>query len=46
VLGVLIAIALAVFTTHKLHRMAWIAGIVGDAQVGQRGWSARLTTRN
>jgi hypothetical protein len=35
-LGVLFATALAIFTTHKLYRMAWIRGIVGDAQVQRR----------
>ncbi|HEU4732739.1 MAG TPA: hypothetical protein VFT22_32810 [Kofleriaceae bacterium] len=34
--GLVIAAALAIYTTHKLHRMAQIRGIVGDAAVERR----------
>jgi hypothetical protein len=35
-LGVVLATALAIYTTRKLYRMAWIKGLVGDAQVLRR----------
>jgi hypothetical protein len=44
-MGILLATGLAIFTTHKLYRMAWISGIVGNAQVEQRPIADKIFRR-
>ncbi|HEX7842406.1 MAG TPA: hypothetical protein VF469_33265 [Kofleriaceae bacterium] len=35
VLGLVVALGLAIYTTHKLHKMARIRGLIGDVPVEQ-----------